>query len=663
MAISSPGIGSNLDVNSIVTKLMTTEQGPLNLITQKQTDVQTKISAFGTVSGALSTFQTTVSALSSASKFNAETTAVSDSTMFSATANGKASVGSYAVTVRQLAQVQKLALAGFSSATDTVGTGTLTITFGSYAAAGNTFTPNANNPSASISITPANNTLEGVRDAINAANAGVSASIVNDGSANGNRLVVTSKLTGVVNSIKITVADGDGNNLDNAGLSQLAYDPTATSGNGKNLSELQAAKDALLTIDGISVTKSSNVISDAVEGITLNLLKEDINNKVTLSVAKDTTTIKNSVSAFVDAYNALNQTLRALTNYNPTTNTGGPLVGDATTRSIATQIKSIITGNLGNGNSLTSLSQIGVAFQRNGTLALDSTKLQSSIDNNFSQIAALFSTSGNSTDAQIKFLGNSSKTQAGNYPINVSQLATQGALLGAAAPNLNIQQGVNDQLNLSIDGRPLSITLTAANYSSATDLASEIQTRIAATGLAAKVTVSGSALQIQSNNYGSNSSVVLNGGTAASDLLGPSPTATTGLDVTGTINGIAATGRGQVLLGAIGDASHGLLIQVTGGATGARGYTNFATGFAYQLNSLTTSFLGSGGLLQSKTAGLNSSIKTLTKNQQYEQNRLVAIEKRYRAQFTALDVTIASMQSTSTFLTQQLAQFNKQTTG
>lgn len=663
MAISSPGIGSNLDVNSIVTKLMTTEQGPLNLITQKQTDVQTKISAFGTVSGALSTFQTTVSALSSASKFNAETTAVSDSTMFSATANGKASVGSYAVTVRQLAQVQKLALAGFSSATDTVGTGTLTIAFGSYAATGNTFTPNANNPSASISITPANNTLEGVRDAINAANAGVSASIVNDGSANGNRLVVTSKLTGVVNSIKITVADGDGNNLDNAGLSQLAYDPTATSGNGKNLSELQAAKDALLTIDGISVTKSSNVISDAVEGITLNLLKEDINNKVTLSVAKDTTTIKNSVSAFVDAYNNLNQTLRSLTNYDPTTNTGGPLVGDATTRSIMTQIKSIITGNLGNGNSLTSLSQIGVAFQRNGTLALDSTKLQSSIDNNFSQIAALFSTSGNSTDAQIKFLGNSSKTQAGNYPINVSQLATQGALLGAAAPNLNIQQGVNDQLNLSIDGRPLSITLTAANYSSATDLASEIQTRIAATGLAAKVTVSGSALQIQSNNYGSNSSVVLNGGTAASDLLGPSPTATTGLDVTGTINGIAATGRGQVLLGAIGDASHGLLIQVTGGATGARGYTNFATGFAYQLNSLTTSFLGSGGLLQSKTAGLNSSIKTLTKNQQYEQNRLVAIEKRYRAQFTALDVTIASMQSTSTFLTQQLAQFNKQTTG
>lgn len=653
-AISSPGIGSGLDVNTIVSKLMTTEQGPLNNVNTQISAVQSKISAYGTLKSALSSFQTAVTALSTTSKFSAQSATVSDNTVFSATANGKATNGDHAVTVSQLAQNQKIALSGFANTSDVVGSGTLTIAFGTYET-GNTFTPNAGTTPKSISIPTGNGSLAGIRDAINAADTGVTASIVNDGSTNGNRLVITSKASGTANSIKISVVDDDGNNVDSSGLSQLAYDPTLSSGSGKNLSELQTAKDALLTIDGISVTKSSNVISDAVEGVTLTLQKVSAGSAVNLNVATDSATITASVNSFVKAYNDLNTTIRNLTNYDATTKVGGALLGDATTRSISTQIKSILTKTITSSGTINSLSQIGVAFQRDGTLAVDSTKLQSSIDNNFSELAGLFSATSKSTDSQITFGGNSSKTQMGNYAVTVNQLATQGSLLGNALPNLNIVQGVNDQLNLNIDGAAYSVTLTAANYGSASALAAELQSRIALAGSTATVTVNGGALQISSPNYGASSSVSITGGTAATSLFGASPASTTGTDVAGTLNGVAATGQGQNLVGATGDASEGLILKIAGGALGARGSTSFTTGYAYQLNTFTTDLLSDTGVLTSKTDGFNSSITRLTKQQTEEQDRLTLIEANYRAQFNALDTMISSMQSTGSFLTQQLA--------
>jgi flagellar hook-associated protein 2 len=226
---------------------------------------------------ALSTFQTAVKALASADKFNAQTVTSSDPTVFTATANGKATLGDYAVTVNQLAKAQKLALTGFTNTTDVVGTGTLTISFGTFTPAviapptPSSFTPNAAKTDVTITIGSSNNTLAGVRDAINASNSSVSATIVNDGTSN--RLVITSKDTGEVNSLKISVADDDTTNTDAAGLSQLAYDPAATAGSGKNLAQLQGAQNALLNIDGIDVVKSSNKVTDAIDGVTINLLK------------------------------------------------------------------------------------------------------------------------------------------------------------------------------------------------------------------------------------------------------------------------------------------------------------------------------------------------------------------------------------------------------
>ena len=203
--VSSTG-ASGLPIDSLVTAQMQIEQQPLTDIKNKISSYNTKLSAYSTLKSGLSTFQTAVDKLATAAKFNAQSVTASDSNSISATADGTAVNGNYNVTVSQLATSQKLASAGYSSTTDIVGTGKLTISFGTFtAAAGGTpasFTANSSKSDIVIDITSSNNTLAGIRDAINAKNASVTASIVNDGS--GNRLVITSKDTGEVNSLKIS---------------------------------------------------------------------------------------------------------------------------------------------------------------------------------------------------------------------------------------------------------------------------------------------------------------------------------------------------------------------------------------------------------------------------------------------------------------------------
>jgi flagellar hook-associated protein 2 len=559
MGISSAGIGSGLDVNSIVTSLMAIEQKPLTAVTKQKTDYQSQISAYGTLKSSLSSFQTAVSALSSASKFNAQTVTSSNSAVFTATANGTAALGDNAIKVNQLAKSQKLTFAGTGNVADTVGMGTLTISFGTYNPSTavapitpNSFTPNAAKTDINITIDSSNNTLSGIRDAINASNSSVSATIVNDGTIN--HLVITSKDTGEVNSLKITTTDSDGNNTDNAGLSQLAYDPTAASGSGKNMSQMQAAKNALLNIDGIDVVKASNTITDAISGVTLNLLGTNSTSieSANLSVTSNKDIVKTSVTAFVDAYNKLDTSLRSLTKYDPTGKNSGPLLGDATTRSVITKLQSVMTSAIKSSGAFTTLSQIGVSIQATGQLALDSTKLDTAVASNFSDIASLFATSAKATDPQIGYLASSSKTKAGTYAVNVSSFS------------------------------PLA----------------------------------------------------------------------------GTINGVAATTVGGSLVGAIGDASEGLTVKVNGGATGARGTVKFSIGYAANLDSVITDLLSTTGILTSRTDGINSSISRLDKQADSITLRLTAIEARYRTQFTKLDTLMASMSTTSSFLTQQIASYN-----
>jgi flagellar hook-associated protein 2 len=418
--VSSTG-ASGLPIDSLVTAQMQAEQQPITDIQTKISSYNTKLSAYSTLKSGLSTFQTAVDKLATAAKFNAQSVTASDATSISATANGTAVLGNYSVSVTQLATSQKLASPAYSSATDIVGTGKLTISFGTTGTAPASFTANADKTDITIDITSSNNTLAGIRDAINAKNASISASIVNDGT--GNRLVITSKDTGEVNSLKISVADDDGNNTDTGGLSALAYDPLASS---NNMTQMTAAKNALLNVDGMSISKSSNTVSDVIQGVTLTL-KSITSASNTLSVGTDTDTIQASVQSFVDAYNALNTSMRNLTKFVSAGSTSnGALLGDSTARDIMVKLKSMLSASSPTATTFKTLTDIGVTMGSTGALTLDSTKLQKAITTNVSDVAKLFSPSATSTDPQVTFLGSKDDTASGTYAVNISQLGGSG---------------------------------------------------------------------------------------------------------------------------------------------------------------------------------------------------------------------------------------------
>ena len=655
--ISAPGIGSGLDINGIVGQLMAAERLPLTALENREKAFNQKISAFGQVRSALASFQTAMQGLSS-NKFQALSATSSDSEVLSASAGGNATPASYQIEVQQLAQQHKLASDGHASTNDVIGSGTLNIQFGTYDSGSNSFIANAGKAAKSIAIDPANSTLSGIRDAINAANAGVTATIVNDGSATGNRLVITSTDSGAANSLKISVADDDGNALDSSGLSALAYDPTAPAGSGKNLGQVAAARDALLNIDGIAVAQSSNTVKSAIEGVTLNLAQTNVGQTLTLTVGRDSEAIKTAVQTFVDAYNSASSTLKKMTAFNGVGAQNGVLLGDATTRTIQTQMRGLLNTSVDSGGALTTLSQIGVSFGSDGTLTLDSAKLNTAIDSNFDGIAALFAKAGKTSDSLVSYSASSSKTQPGSYAVEVSHLATRGATQGSQIADLIVSAGVNDQLDLSVDGKVISVTLAAAAYGNAAALAAEIQSKVnGAMGSAGSVLVTqnGGMLSIISARYGSASQASVTGGSAMASLFGPLPVVSSGVDVAGTINGVAATGNGQTLTGAIGDASEGLALRIAGGALGARGTATLSQGYAYQIDQYLKTVLDDDGILKTRTNGLDSSIKNIDQRQLQLETRLAQIEKRYRAQFSALDTMLSRMNSTSTFLTQQLA--------
>ncbi len=660
--ISSPGIGSNLDVNSILSQLMAVERQPLQAIMQKEAGLQAQLSAFGSLKSAVSTFQTAVGGVNSAARFRSLSASSGDSSVFTATATSAAAVASYGIKVTQLASNQSVYSSAFANTTDTVGTGTLTIQFGTYDSGGNTFTVNSAKAAQTISVGAANQSLAGVRDAINAANAGVTATIVNDGG--GNRLVLSSNDSGAANGLKITVTDDDGTHTNASGLSQIAYDPTATVGTGKNLTETQAAQNAKIKINGIDIEKSTNTISDAIEGVTLTLLKESATTAVNLSVSRNSAGISAAVKEMVDAYNTLNKVLVDLTKYDANTKQAGLLIGDAALRTMQSDLRRTLGSALGTpSGSLSTLGQIGVSFQRDGTLTIDSTKLNNAINNNFADLAGLFAATGAASDSLIKFDSSTAATKPGQYAVNVTQVATRGTLAGNAAAGLTITSGVNDQLSLTIDGVDATVTLAAGTYASATALAAEVQTRLngvsglSSAGISVAVSQSAGVLTFSSNRYGSASTVALlsGGGSAANDLFGGGSTATAGLDVAGTIDGVSASGTGQYLTAASGSSAEGLKIQVLGGALGARGTVTATQGYAFQLSQLATGFLASNGSLAARSDGINARIKLNQKQQEALNQRLINIEKRYRAQFTALDTMISRMNQTSNYLTQQLA--------
>lgn len=389
MAITSSSTTA-LDVPALVSQLMAVERRPIDTLNARVSSYETKISSYGTLSSLVSSFQTAAKTLNTNLQKVAATP--SDASLLSASAGSTAVPGTYTVNVSKLAQSQNLVAAGQASSTAAIGNGTATtvtfdlgtisggtLTNGIYSGA--TFTSNGSGTT-SITIDGTNNTLEGIRDAINSAAAGVTATIVNDGSGTPYRLALTSTSSGASNSFKITTSGGDGT-ID----SLLGYDPEGT----QNLTQTLAAQNANLTVNGIAITSASNTVSEAIQGVTLTL-KNTTASPSSLTVARDSTAINTAASGFVEAYNSLASQIKSRSAYGSDAKTAGTLAGDGTLRTMQDQLRSIFN-TPASGGTLTSLAQVGISFQKDGSLLLDSSKLDSAISTDFSDVTNLFSSS------------------------------------------------------------------------------------------------------------------------------------------------------------------------------------------------------------------------------------------------------------------------------
>jgi flagellar hook-associated protein 2 len=391
-SISSLGIGSNLDLSTLLSNLETAESQPLVQLQQRQVSYTSKLSAYGQLQSALTTLQTAAKKLGDPAFFQGVKATAGTADVLSATAGATASAGTYSINVSQLAQAQSVVAVGQANAKTAVGNGTLTIDFGTIAGGsydavsgkytGASFTPDASRTAKSITIDSSNNTLEGIRDAVNAAKAGVTASIVNDGSGTPNRLVLTSTETGKISSMRIAVAG------DAALSSLLAHDPAGT----QNLQQTLQASNAELTVNGIAVTSATNTVKESIQGVTLNLLKVGTSS---LGVARDTGTVEAAINDFVKVYNTLQGTAGTLTSYDADKKKGAALMGDSTLRNIQVSLRQVLTNP--QSGAMKTLSEIGVGFEKDGTMSVNADKLKSALATSLEGVAGLFSSAGGST--------------------------------------------------------------------------------------------------------------------------------------------------------------------------------------------------------------------------------------------------------------------------
>jgi len=651
------GMGTTVPISQVLTGLMQVESIPLTQLQSQVTGVQTEISAYGLLNSALATFQQSLTALTAPTEFNSYTATSSNTTALTASAVIGAQSGTYTVNTTQLAQAQSLATSGQASLNTSLasGSGTSTVTFAFGTLTGSTFTPNAAQPGGSITVNSSNNTLAGLRDAINNANLGVTATIVNDGSSTPYHLVLTSNQTGANESMQVSVQG------DSGVASLLTYPP----GTGDTMTQTVAAQNATLTVNGLSLTSATNSVASAVPGLTLNLQQAGTTSTVT--VAANTSSVQTDIDTFVSAYNALHSNINQLTAYNPG-GTNGLLIGDATTLQIANKLQTAVASGLsGTGSGYSSLAAAGIALNSDGSLSVNDATLSQALQSNPSQFNGLFSTAGTATNSNVTYLIGGTNTQPGSYAVDITQAATNGTFAGSSTPTYDTATGGSASnnattipaggmpLSVNVDGAMANITLASGIYTSA-QLATALQTAINANstlqqaGVSVNVTQTNGVLNIASASYGSNSSVMVSG-TGAAQLFGSSASSTTGFNVVGTIGGYAATGNGQVLtVGSSGPAA-GLQIQVTGTTTGPLGSVNYSQGYATLLNSIVTSATNpTSGSIANATNTLNSQVSALQTQETSLQTYISQVQQQYTTQFSALNAMVVQMQSTATFL-------------
>ncbi|WP_319381556.1 flagellar filament capping protein FliD [Thiomicrorhabdus sp.] len=473
---------STFDIGNMAKVLAEAEvAGPKAILANNQEKVTTELDALKYLKTNLTAFNTYVSTLSSPDLFSERAANSSNSDIVSVTASSDASLASFQVESKQLAQAHtQVANKVYSSASDTVSSGTLQLSVG-----GQTH---------NITVDSSNNTLEGLQKVINGGDYGVTASIINNGS--GYQMMFTSKQTGLAGEVSVS------------GLSDF---------DSQGLTTTASAQDAVMVLNGLTVTSSSNTFDDVIEGVSFRLNSASPGAPQTVSIDQDSENVMESIKSFVDVYNQLDTILDELGSYNSGDLTEaelesdeylyyGDLAGSSLLRSVRSQITESMSGAIAelNGN-YNSLATIGLTLTRDGALELDEDTLNAVMDSNMEAVSSLFSKGGVSDDPLVNVLSGNERTQTGSYDLNITQLAERATVDGGAvtttgdqkvagsgltdvAAALEISSGASFDLTLGAGpATTVDLSALAGSYATKDAVATAIQSQIDANGLNATI--------------------------------------------------------------------------------------------------------------------------------------------------------------------------------
>ncbi len=650
---SVSGLASGIPTDELIAKIIAFRQRPVELLKGQRDALSEKLTAWQNVNARLLAVRVSASQLASDTAFREMSATSANPDALTATAGAGAPAGSYTLRVLSVARAHQLGSdQRFADTTTTsVGTGSITITNVATGTATYVYIPEG-----------AGN-LEAVRDAINASGADVFASIVNDGSgATPYRLLITSRSTGTAGAIQVETSLTGG-----TGLSFVGPDSVVTTATNAQV-QIGAGGSPIV------VESSSNTISTALPGITLNV-KGVSASEFTLTVARNNDAIVQKVQDLAKAYNDFIDYVREVASYDVELKKGGPLLGEFGLQSITSDLSGMLVRSVsGLRPAVSALSSVGVRMAANGKLTVNEAELRARLESDPSAVSALFARSGTATDPSIRFLTATAATRestGSGWAVEITRLATQTRVTAGAEMSGPLQQSET----LTINGVAINLTegMTLEQVVAAIN-ASKDSTGVLASATASDGTGTGSYLTLTSVGFGSRAvvsayssvSALTPGSTGIGtvNVTGENPAGETGdgtgeqgVDVEGTINGEPATGSGKMLTGATGNpTTDGLSILVNSTTTGSKGFVTYSRGVAAGLTDILERLTDpSTGVLTGLQQGVQTRIDALNEEMNRMVDRLASMEERLRAQFAAMEASLSRLQSQSQYLNQAMA--------
>ncbi|MCX8053319.1 MAG: flagellar filament capping protein FliD [Armatimonadetes bacterium] len=659
--MSVSGLISGLSTDEIISKIMEYARRPQTRLQQQKAESQLRLAAWQDINTRVLALKAKSESIADLVDFQAMTATSSNSSIVTATASTSAAPGVYYIRVVSKAQCHQVSsqAGAYTSVNDPVGTGTVRIDL-------------ANGTNFSVTLDSSNNTLAGLRDAINKANKGVTATIVNAGttSAPDYRLLITSSAAGSDNRITL---------IDTSGLSG-GVKPEFDLDN-----PVQAPAPAVVEIgEGagkITVTKSTNTITDLIPGVTLNLLNADPSNTVRIEITRNTSQIRQAIEAFVQQYNDLSDAIGDQFEYDTQTGQTLPLFSDFRLQTVHSDIVSAITSQVsGLTSSMKALANLGITQDTTGRLVINSSVLDTALENNMPQVARVFGAGIDSTSSYVSFLASTAETKpsgAVGYEVTITQAARRAQVTAGTAMTGVIREGgeslrINGKLITLDAGMDIDQVIARINsYSSETNVIA-LKTGAGGTG-------TGNYLTFRRVQYGSsydvsvvsNLSCTLEGTTGIGNktVTSANPEGETGsgqgmvgLDVAGTINGAQATGNGQILSlrsAPDGNGAKGLSLLITASEPLSGVKVVFTKGVGATLRDLLSTLTSTTGAITQAQDSITNEITQLDSEIAQWNVRLNDQEARLYAQFNALESQLAKLRQQSDYLSAQLSAMNK----